>query len=485
MFQATNEVFLCHSSVDLLAYVKPVAKELENNGISFWLDDDEDILGGRVQDILSALSQSKCVLAFLSEDFLGNASAEDELKLALKLSEEHVLLLIPLFICERRIAIKHYPPLTDVIGIDWNQGIPKIVARLKGKLQKMMDEPEIPEEPRAVQYSTEQLRSSFQAASPSSDKSLFREAVNHIGMFNQVSSDPTQMQYPMVTMLANRFALLILRHYKIKIGKDSLPNAFLIFFNLVLQKVTTGNWALPASLADLVSDFEEDILNHRNLHLEQLLSELQVLTKLEERGQDVVGIDGTQVQDALDQLSKTALKLLSIDDNEQVRWIRNLCAEGEGEYIEYKSSFRYNLKEQTKDKTLQEVAIREITAFLNADGGTLLIGVDDDGAIVGLENDYSTFRDKAHGEHDLLLRAFSTAVGNSIGTPTVASYVKSNIFKVDGMDVMIITVKRGQRPVFYVEKKDGGPIVHFMVRVGASMRSLNVKEAIEYTQDRF
>lgn len=58
-------------------------------------------------------------------------------------------------------------------------------------------------------------------------------------------------------------------------------------------------------------------------------------------------------------------------DTHSFRELRKLTTEGEGLHVEFKR------------KAVPEKIVRELIAFANTDGGTLLIGVDDDGSIFG------------------------------------------------------------------------------------------------------
>ena len=72
-------------------------------------------------------------------------------------------------------------------------------------------------------------------------------------------------------------------------------------------------------------------------------------------------------------------------------------------YLEYKSTLRWDIKQQQKTDVVADAAIKTIAGFANsAHGGTLLIGVADDGSIHGLEDDYATFIKRGHrGDRDL------------------------------------------------------------------------------------
>ena len=65
-----------------------------------------------------------------------------------------------------------------------------------------------------------------------------------------------------------------------------------------------------------------------------------------------------------------------------------LIKQGESKTLEFKSTLRWNLREDRKDdKRITHAALKTIAAFLNTEGGDLLLGVADDGAIVGIEKD--------------------------------------------------------------------------------------------------
>ncbi len=72
--------------------------------------------------------------------------------------------------------------------------------------------------------------------------------------------------------------------------------------------------------------------------------------------------------------------------------MRRLMATGENDRIEFKSSLRWDVKEQRVNKQLEKVVVKTLAGFLNAEGGTLLIGVDDAGAVIGLAGDYEALR---------------------------------------------------------------------------------------------
>ena len=77
------------------------------------------------------------------------------------------------------------------------------------------------------------------------------------------------------------------------------------------------------------------------------------------------------------------LKQLSEED-----LIFSLIRKGENKHIEFKETFSKNIRTGQKDKDIEKSSLKNIVGFLNADGGTLIIGVSDDGTVTGVEDDF-------------------------------------------------------------------------------------------------
>ncbi len=75
---------------------------------------------------------------------------------------------------------------------------------------------------------------------------------------------------------------------------------------------------------------------------------------------------------------------------------------GESDRLEFKQTLRFDVETQALNRKLEEVAIKTVAGFANHTGGTLLIGVRDDGVVTGVEPDYATL---TNGNRDKLERA--------------------------------------------------------------------------------
>ncbi|MEU6284030.1 ATP-binding protein [Streptomyces sp. NPDC047028] len=157
-----------------------------------------------------------------------------------------------------------------------------------------------------------------------------------------------------------------------------------------------------------------------------------------------------------------------------------LIATGESNRVEFKSSARWNSHTQNRDERLEQVIAKTVAAFLNADGGTLLIGVDDTGAVLGIENDYRLVRQGDQDRYELWLHDL---LGNCLGKAAL-SQTSMSFPRVGGRDICRIDIEPAPSPVFLRPPK-GTPAADFYVRLGNSTRQMRTDEVLEYASYRW
>lgn len=154
----------------------------------------------------------------------------------------------------------------------------------------------------------------------------------------------------------------------------------------------------------------------------------------------------------------------------QEKTVEDLISESESAVLEFKSSLRWDYRQEKTNKTLELEVIETLAAFLNTDGGTLIIGVDDDGNVLGLDEDYNTFRKKNRDGFELhLTRLVSDKLGKRF-----CRYIRATFHNISEHDVCKIDVDISPEPVYV-----GGEAA-FYIRTGNSTQVLNTKEAVEY-----
>jgi len=157
--------------------------------------------------------------------------------------------------------------------------------------------------------------------------------------------------------------------------------------------------------------------------------------------------------------------------------LHGLIAQGESSTLEFKSSFRWDLRENKVNRALEGVVLKTIAGYMNGNGGTLLIGVADDGSIPGIAHDYPTLKKP---DRDGFEQALMTAIATKLGADA-CRYVQIIFHSVQNKEVCRVLVAPTRRPVYV---KDGDA-PRLYVRTGVSTRELNVQEAVNYTSERW
>ncbi len=139
---------------------------------------------------------------------------------------------------------------------------------------------------------------------------------------------------------------------------------------------------------------------------------------------------------------------------------------GETEQIEFKATYKWDINENRANKILPHEISREICGFQNSRGGTLFIGVKDNGDIYGLERDI-----KILGSLDKLQQDISATVKRDLGGRGMD--FEMSIESIKSKKICIIDVERSEYPVFF-QNRD------FYIRRGTSCYGLNTKEAYDY-----
>ena len=164
--------------------------------------------------------------------------------------------------------------------------------------------------------------------------------------------------------------------------------------------------------------------------------------------------------------------------------LKSLLEQGESESLEFKETLRYDTRKGETSKEMERMVMKGIVGFLNAEGGTLLVGVNDDGEAVGLENDYKALPKK---NRDGFENHLNMLIKNMIGLP-FAKYVSVAFEKAKGAagsdekDVCVITVRESHKPAYLT---NGDKKEEFFVRVGNSTQPFSMSEAEEYIKAKW
>ncbi|MCB2172365.1 CBS domain-containing protein [archaeon] len=149
----------------------------------------------------------------------------------------------------------------------------------------------------------------------------------------------------------------------------------------------------------------------------------------------------------------------------------------EGQNLEFKSSLRYDYNTKQVNQGLEKVVLKTICAFLNAEGGTLLIGLSDEKDVLGIENDYRVIRNQNQdGFENHLMSLVSNCIGNYY-----LQYIGVRFHNVLGKDLCQVNIQSCPKPAFL----NNGDKQEFFVRTGNNSRPFAISEASDYIREHW
>lgn len=169
-------------------------------------------------------------------------------------------------------------------------------------------------------------------------------------------------------------------------------------------------------------------------------------------------------------LLETDQQKVSPDHHKDEKTIQDLISESEGSTLEFKSSLRWDYFQQKQAKEIEMAVVKTLAAFLNTDGGTLIIGVDDEGKVLGLDKDYASFKKKNRDGFELyLMQVVSEKLGRNI-----CQYIHPKFYKIGDLDVCKVEVSSCPEPVYASEEQI------FFIRTGNATQELYTRDAVAY-----
>ncbi|MGL1863911.1 MAG: ATP-binding protein [Pseudodesulfovibrio sp.] len=148
-----------------------------------------------------------------------------------------------------------------------------------------------------------------------------------------------------------------------------------------------------------------------------------------------------------------------------------LIAGGENRTLEFKQTLRFNLKAGKNGKEIEHASMKTVAGFMNSEGGTLLVGVADNGVVEGFEEDKLGSDDKA-------LLHFNNLVNQHIGTE-FSRYMDTAIIEVQGKHIIRAYCMPAAAPAIL----KNGNNEEFYVRSGPASRQLTLSQFYEWLKE--
>ncbi len=166
--------------------------------------------------------------------------------------------------------------------------------------------------------------------------------------------------------------------------------------------------------------------------------------------------------------------------------IEDLIKDGESDELEFKATLRWDIKEGKVSKKLEQVIVKTVAAFANTQGGSLLIGVDDDRQAVGLSRDCESLGEVGKASSDQFEVHLRNVLNQHLGTAFVASKVQIKFHAVGDVDVCQVDITTAKEPVIVAMKdKNGQSVEKFYARSGNSSQEISMSEMSSYVKEHF
>lgn len=261
--------------------------------------------------------------------------------------------------------------------------------------------------------------------------------------------------------------------YQVVLNSEIVNADFLALFfhselgRQILKSLTGGSFIPNINKSDIENCFVSiPSISEQNLLIltNQKLSELQITINQLKTELSLNPKSANVILDKFESI-QGPLKQLSSEDQ-----IFSLIRKGENKYIEFKESFSKNIRTGQKDKEIEKSALKNIVGFLNADGGTLLIGIADSGEIKGVEDDFFISADKYKLN-------FKNAINSKIGSEFY-SLIDYDLINIEGHQILRVDCKASSEPCFFDQTE-------FFVRTNPATDKLEGKKQVDYIKERF
>ncbi len=265
-------------------------------------------------------------------------------------------------------------------------------------------------------------------------------------------------------------------YFQVVLGEKAINEYVAAFYKsnlgkLILQSLTSGTIIQHLNKSDLelapialpsISDQEQIITTNRKLR--ELKDAIDIF-------HSELALNPTSSSTILMQLDSM---LESIGGLSEADAIRSLIRQGESKTIEFKETLSLDVKKQTKEKYIELSALKTIVAFLNTEGGVLLIGISDDGQIPGLSAEIEKFH---QGSTDKFLLHFKNLLKTRVGEEFYP-YIEYKLTRMSTSTVLSVKCKESKSPC-YLDNAE------FYVRTNPATDKLEGPKLVQYVKNHF
>ena len=265
-------------------------------------------------------------------------------------------------------------------------------------------------------------------------------------------------------------------YFQVVIGSRAINEYVAAFFRSDLGRLVLQSLASET----LISHLNKSALEQATIAIPPLSDQKQIIAtqrKLIDLKQAIDSFDSelalnpTSSQTAIAQINSMLEVIGGLTEADE---ILSIARQGESKFTEFKETLSLDVKKQTKENYIELSALKTIVAFLNTEGGTLLVGVSDDGAILGISNEIDKIRGSST---DKFLLHFKNLLKDRIGAQFYP-YIEYNLVKVANNLILAVKCEKSKSPCYL----DGS---EFYVRTNPATDRLEGPKLVQYVNDHF
>jgi hypothetical protein len=263
-------------------------------------------------------------------------------------------------------------------------------------------------------------------------------------------------------------------YYQIVLNtKYALAEYLVLFFNTgvgrsIMELIETGIYIPNKKRSDLEKleiplpelEMQKEIieLNHNLMDLNNKISNFE----------KEIAISPLSCQKIKSEVNKMLNSLNLLNDSDK---ILSLIRDGESKTLEFKETLSKNIRTNQKDKEMQKAVLKTIVGFLNTEGGILLIGVNDNGSVEGIEKDFFE-------KNDVYLKHVHNLIRDQIGEQFFP-LIDYNIILINDKKIVRVDCKKSKTPVYLGKDEE------FYIRSNPATDKLTGKRLVEYIKNHF
>lgn len=283
--------------------------------------------------------------------------------------------------------------------------------------------------------------------------------VKSIALRQQIKRNPKRFPSDFIFQLSKEEVNLLLSQNVIPSVKSlggSLPYVFTEQGVAMLSSVLTSDRAIEVNIQIMRAFVRIREILSQHLDLKQKIEDLEKKYKKHDQQFE-------EVFQAINNL----LEAPTPSSTEEI------IRKGEGQHVEFKSTLRVNLHTLKPDRDIEFAVLKTIGGFLNSEGGTLLIGVNDQGEILGIQKDNFSSKDKMMLHLTHLIKTHIGVQYHQFIRYFVETFKTHEVFRVD--------CRKSNVPAYL--KQDNKNL--FYIRTGASTAELPANEIHDFIHTRF